>query len=277
MGVFASIPSPGSNSISIGPLEIRAYGLLIATGVLVAVWLAQKRLEARGGDPNTVVRIAYWAVPAGIVGARLYHVITDNQKFRGNWLEAFQVWQGGLGIWGGVAGGAAGAYYVTRRDELDFAMFVDASAPALAIAQAIGRFGNWFNQELFGRPTDVPWALEIDPPHRPAGFEQFDTFHPTFLYEAVWTLTLAAFLIFVVPRLWPRLRAGRLFLIYVIGYTVGRVWIELLRIDPANEIAGLRVNVWTSIVVCGGAILTLIFPRTPREGSHTQDGERALA
>ena len=197
-------------------------------------------------------------MPAGLVGARVYHVVSDNELYRGHWMNAFKVWDGGLGIWGGVAFGVAAGYVVARHRHLDVAALLDAVAPALPVAQAIGRFGNYFNQELFGRPTTLPWGLHIDVANRPAGYVQYATFHPTFLYEALWDLGLAAVLIWVVPRIVPRLRPGNLFVLYIAGYTLGRVWIEMLRIDHANKILGLRLNVWTCIVVFAAAVIFLI-------------------
>jgi phosphatidylglycerol---prolipoprotein diacylglyceryl transferase len=261
MALLASIPSPSSGGIEIGPFTLRAYGFLIALGVVVAVLITQRRFAARGGDPDVVQRMVMWVVPAGIVGARLYHVITDNQRFRpplGSWTDVVAIWEGGLGIWGAIAGGTLAAWFFLRREGIRIGLMADAIAPALLVAQAIGRIGNYFNQELFGRPTDLPWAVEIDPSHRPPGYEGFATFHPTFLYEALWNLFVAALLVWVVPRVWPRLRTGGLLLLYVIGYTAGRLCIELVRIDSANEILGQRVNVWVSILVMLAAVVWLV-------------------
>ncbi len=256
--VLASIPSPSSNAIELGPFSLRAYGILIALGVVAAVWITQRRWAAMGHDPEQITTIAMWAVPAGVIGARIYHVITDNQRFRGNWLEAFEVWSGGLGIWGAIAGGAVGALYAAKRNDMPMAELADAVAPGLLVAQAIGRLGNWFNQELFGRPSDLPWALEIDVEHRPAEYLEFETFHPTFLYEALWNLTVAALLVFVVPRVLRHARPGAVFALYVVGYTFGRLWIELVRIDPASEVLGQRVNVWVSILVMVGGVIAFL-------------------
>jgi prolipoprotein diacylglyceryl transferase len=278
MALLASIPSPSSGAVEIGPLTIRAYGVMIALAVIVAAWITQRRFAARGGDPVHVQRMLLWVVPAGIVGARLYHVITDNQRFRapeGEWTDVFRIWSGGLGIWGAIAGGALAAYVYLRREGIQVGIMADSIAPALLVAQAIGRLGNYFNQELFGRPTDLPWALEIDLSHRPSGYEHATTFHPTFLYEALWNLAIAALLVWVVPRVWPSLRTGGLMLLYVIGYTAGRLVIELVRIDDANEILGQRVNVWVSVVVLVAATGWLVMfqlGRWPRAGS-VQPGE----
>lgn len=258
MNLVASIPSPSSNSISLGPLDFRAYGVAIALGVLAAVVITQRRWAARGNDPDDISMIAMWAVPFGVVGGRLYHVVTDNQRFRGQWLEAFKIWEGGLGVWGAIAAGALGAYVAARRANLPIADLFYATAPAIPVAQAVGRLGNWFNQELFGRPTDVPWALEIDADHRPTGFENDALFHPTFLYEALWNLGVAAVVIWVVPKVLPRLKNGYQFAVYVALYTLGRLWIELLRIDAANKILGQRLNVWTSLIVGGVAVALVV-------------------
>ena len=255
--IFAAIPSPSSNSISIGPVELRAYGIMIALGVLAAVWLTTRRWERHGGDPEQIQRMAMWAIPAGLVGGRLYHVITDFDRFRGNYGEIPQVWHGGLGVWGAVALGTLAALYFARREGMDIGALLDAAAPALPLGQAIGRFGNWFNQELFGRPTDLAWGLEIDVAHRPSQFLGESTFHPTFLYESLWNLGVVAVIIWVVPRVVPRLRLGTSFAVYVLCYTVGRLWIELMRIDPATRVFGARVNVWVSILV-GVAALVVV-------------------
>ena len=256
--MFAAIPSPSTSSIQIGALELRAYGLMIALGALLAVWISSRRYEASGGDPSVVHRMATWAIPAGIVGARLYHVATDFNRFRDNWLEIPQLWKGGLGIWGAVAGGALVAWWSVKRDGGDVPAVFDATAVGIPVAQAIGRVGNWFNQELFGRPTDLPWGLEIDVPKRPMGYLDSETFHPTFLYEAIWNIGVAGFVAFAVPRLFPNLKKGYSWAVYVAGYTVGRLWIELLRIDKATELFGMRVNVWTSLVVLFAAVLVVM-------------------
>lgn len=263
---MASIPSPPSNAIDLGPLELRAYGLAIAVGVLVATAIAQRRWAGRGGNPADISGLAVGAVLAGLVGARLYHVATDWRRFQGQWWDAFAVWEGGLGIPGGlVAGVLAGAWLAHRRG-LPVARLLDVAAPAIPVAQAIGRLGNWFNQELFGRPTDLPWGLEIDPEHRHSGFAAATTFHPTFLYEALWNLALAAALV-LYERRRPDQRPGRLFALYVAGYASGRLWVEALRIDPASEILGLRVNLWTSAIALAAALAWLTLTRSGQERS----------
>jgi prolipoprotein diacylglyceryl transferase len=256
--MLASIPSPSDNSINIGGLELRAYGLAIALGVIAAVWIARRRWAARGGDPDDISRIALWAVLAGLIGARLYHVLTDLDRFEGRWLHVFAIWEGGLGIPGGLIAGVGTGAFIAHRRDLPVAELLDVVAPALPVAQAIGRLGNWFNQELFGRPTDLPWGLEIDPQHRPAGYLDVATFHPTFLYEALWNLALAGGLV-LWERHHPGARAGRLFALYVAGYAVGRAWVEALRIDPAAHLFGVRWNIWMSAIAFFAAVGWLIF------------------
>ena len=242
--MIASIPSPSSGVLELGPLSLRAYGLCIALGALAAVRLASSRQDRRGGPPGLVESIAWWAVPAGVVGARLYHVVTDwnrgEPSFADEPLRIVRIWEGGLGIWGGVALGTAVGCFVAARKGAPAVRLLDVAAPAIPVAQAIGRFGNWFNQELFGRPTDLPWALRIDPENRPPGYEGFETFHPTFLYEALWCLVVAGLLLAIERR--RRLKPGQLFALYVALYTLGRWAIEILRIDEATQLGGFRVN-----------------------------------
>lgn len=264
--VLASIPSPGQGVWYLGPVPIRAYALAIILGVVVAVWLGERRWVARGGKPGQVGDIAIWAVPFGLVGGRLYHVVTDWRLYFGEGREpvtALYVWQGGLGIWGAVALGALGAWIGARRAGIRFAPFADALAPGVVLAQAIGRWGNWFNQELYGRPTSLPWGLEIDPENRVEGYEDQATFHPTFLYEALWVLALAGVLLLVERR--RTIRPPGLFALYVAGYCLGRLWIELLRVDPAHELLGLRVNAWVSILgIVAGTVWFVLSQRRGR-------------
>jgi prolipoprotein diacylglyceryl transferase len=244
------IPSPSEGVWHLGPIPLRAYALGIIVGVLFAVWLGEKRWVARGGKPGTVGDIAMWAVPLGIIGGRLYHVITDPELYFAHGrhpIDALKIWEGGLGIWGAIALGGVGAYIGCRRHGISFPDFADALAPGILIAQGIGRWGNYFNQELFGRPTTLPWGLKIDPSHRPAGYEQFATFHPTFLYESLWDILGAVLIIWIGHRF--RLTGGRVFALYVMVYTVGRFWIEHIRIDFAHHFLGLRLNDWTSIAL----------------------------
>lgn len=253
--ILTSIPSPGANTLELGPLTFNAYGLMIALGVMAAVLLSSKRLEARGGNPEVISSIALVAVPAGLVGARLYHVLTDWQRFRGNWGDVYKVWEGGLGIPGGMALGIVAGIWVAKRKGLDVPTLLDVVAPALPLAQAIGRVGNWFNQEIVGGPTDLPWALEIDEANRPAEFLNEPTFHPTFLYEALWNLALVAVLLRVDRS--GKLKRGRLIWLYVFGYGLGRLWIEAIRSDEASIVLGLRVNIWLSLalIISGGIAL----------------------
>jgi prolipoprotein diacylglyceryl transferase len=233
------------------------YGLMIALGVLAAVWLMGRRLAAAGHSPDHAAGMAMWAVPAGVVGARLYHVITDWRSFEGRWGDAFKIWEGGLGILGGVIAGAIAAVVYMRRHGLDPLETIDLAAPALPLAQAIGRWGNWFNQELFGKPTDLPWGLEIDSDHRPAEHIAEDTFHPTFLYESLWNIGVVVALLAIERT--GRLRSGRLFAAYLGLYAMGRLWIEALRIDTATEVIGLRVNLWVfSVVLVAAAVVVFM-------------------
>ena len=249
-GLITSIPSPSSGVWELGPIPLRAYAFGIIVGALLALWIGEKRFTSRGGRPGLIGDVAIWAIPFGIVGARIYHVITDPELYFGagrDPVDALYIWQGGLGIWGAIAGGALGAWIACRRYDVRFSSVADALAPGLLVAQAVGRLGNYANQELFGKPTDLPWALEIDPANRPPGFEQFATFHPTFLYEMLWNLAAAALLVAIDRR--AAFTAGRAFALYVMLYTAGRVWIEMLRIDTVNTLGPFRINVWTSIVM----------------------------
>jgi prolipoprotein diacylglyceryl transferase len=242
------LPSPPSNGISLGPVRLHVYGLLIACAIAAAVWLSQRRWERIGGQPGTMATLALWGVPGGLIGARLYSVITSWQADTdGHWYRAFEIWRGGLGIWGGVVGGIALGAVGAMRHRLPIRPLVDCVAPAFALAQAIGRWGNYFNQELFGRPSTLPWAVRIDYPNRPAGYTQYSTFQPTFLYECIWDLVVLGLVIWVERRF--RIRRGYLIAAYASFYTFGRFWTEYLRIDNAHRFLGLRLNDWTSIVV----------------------------
>jgi prolipoprotein diacylglyceryl transferase len=259
LAVLAGIPSPSQGVWQLGPVPLRAYALAILLGIVVAIWLGERRWRARGGEPGVVMDVAVWAVPFGVVGGRIYHVLSSPDAYFGPdgdlWL-APQIWRGGLGIWGAVALGAVGAWIGTRRAGVRLSSFADAVAPGILLAQAIGRFGNYFNQELFGGPTDLPWGLQIDPQYRPAGFEDVATFHPTFLYEALWNVGAALLLIWLDRRF--RLGHGRVFWGYLVLYTLGRVWIEALRVDPAEQVLGLRLNIWTSLLVCALGVVGFI-------------------
>ncbi|WP_043537387.1 prolipoprotein diacylglyceryl transferase [Saccharomonospora cyanea] len=277
---LANIPSPDRGVWQIGPLSLRAYALCIIAGIVLAIWLGERRWVQRGGTKGTIIDIAVFAVPFGLVGGRLYHVITDNQLYFGEGkdpIRALYVWEGGLGIWGAIALGAVGAWIACRRKGIPLPAVADAVAPGIVIAQAIGRLGNYFNQELYGGPTDLPWGLEIyqrvDPatglPDALNGVAVTDVplavVHPTFLYELLWNLGVALLVLWADRRF--RLGHGRAFALYVAGYTAGRFWIELMRTDQANHILGLRVNVWTSVLVFAGAVAYLVIARRfgPRE------------
>lgn len=249
--LLASIPSPSSNRL--GPFHM--YGLMIALGVIAAVELGRRRWRERGGDPDDVYAIAFLAVPAGLIGARLYHVLTDWRSFEGRWLDAFKIWQGGLGIPGGMALGIAVGVWVAHRRGWRLSVGLDALVPGLPLAQAIGRLGNWWNQELFGRPSTLPWAVEIDIVNRPLQYIGSSTFQPTFLYEMVWNLALCGFLIWIDRK--RVLRPGSLLPLYVGIYFVGRLWIEALRVDVASTIGPFRVNIWLSIIGIAGAVIVL--------------------
>jgi prolipoprotein diacylglyceryl transferase/aspartyl/glutamyl-tRNA(Asn/Gln) amidotransferase C subunit len=258
IALLASIPSPSEGAIHIGPIQLRAYGLMIALGVLAAVWLAGRRFEQRGiGTTEDVTYIALWAVPSGVIGARLYHVITDWNTFEGHWLDTLKIWQGGLGIWGGIAVGVPVGVWAARRRGIPLDQGLAAVTPALPLAQAIGRWGNWWNQELFGRPTTLPWALRVSPDKIPVGYPPGTTFHPTFLYESLWNFFLCGALLWIDKHYRPR--GMQLFAMYVAGYTFMRFWIEGLRIDPAHKIDGWRVNQWVSLVVFLIAIGYLVY------------------
>jgi prolipoprotein diacylglyceryl transferase len=270
--VLASIPSPSQGVWNLGPLPLRGYALCNIAGIIVAVIVGDRRWRARGGERGLAADVAIWAVPFGIVGGRIYHVITTWQPYFGHGghpLDAFKIWEGGLGIWGAITLGGVGAWIGCRRHGVRLPPFADALAPGLLLAQAIGRWGNWFNQELFGRPTTLPWGLRIDPAHRPPGYEQFATFQPTFLYESLWSLAAAAVLVWADRRY--RLGHGRAFMLYVALYTAGRFWIELLRIDDANHILGLRVNTWVSMLVFVGAVVAFVWSARTRPGRETPD------
>lgn len=253
--LLASIPSPSSNSLEIGPLTLNYYGLCIGIGVVAAVYLGQRRWAARGGHPDDIGYIATWAVPAGLVGARAYHLITDWRPIE-VWLK---VWEGGLGIPGGLILGTLAGYWAAKRREMDIGNVIDATIPGIPIAQAIGRIGNWFNQEIFGKPTDVPWAVQIDERFRPEEFADEPTFHPAFLYEATWNVALAIFLIWIDRR--GVLKKGMILPLYIVGYGIGRFVVEAVRIDTATLILGIRVNHWVSgiAVVAGAAAIAWLF------------------
>lgn len=256
--LLSAIPSPSSGTLEIGPLKLNAYGLMIALGVVAAVWLAGRRLEQRGiGKRDDISEMALWAVPAGVIGARLYHVVTDWSRFSDNPGDIVKIWEGGLGIWGGIALGVIVGLWAIRRKGLPIALTLTCVTPALPLAQSIGRWGNWWNQELFGKPTDLPWALKVSADTAvKAGELPGTTFHPTFLYESIGCLLIAVVLVLIDRRV--KLKPGLLFFVYTAMYTFMRFFIEGLRVDPATEAGGLRLNQWTSIVVFSVSILILV-------------------
>ncbi|WP_435872755.1 prolipoprotein diacylglyceryl transferase [Micromonospora matsumotoense] len=277
MTPLAALPSPTTAVWQLGPLPLRAYALCIVAGIVVACLVTEHRLRQRGVAPGAVLDIAVWAVPTGIIGARIYHVITSPEKYFGTggdpW-KAFAIWEGGLGIWGAVAGGAVGAWIAARQLGIPLSVVADALAPGLPLAQAVGRFGNWFNNELYGGRTSLPWGLEIHrmDPDNPGHALRDDAnqpilepglYHPTFAYEALWNLGVAG-LVFALDRRF-KLGRGRAFALYVMGYTAGRFWIELMRSDEANRILGVRLNVWTAGLVFVGALIYFLRVRGPRD------------
>jgi prolipoprotein diacylglyceryl transferase len=274
VGILASIPSPSWSSLSIGPLELRAYGLLIAIGVILAV----RRLgigidQLTPGSADAAPSIGLWGVAAGLIGARLYHVVTEWDRFADNLTEIPKVWHGGLGIPGGVLLGTIVGVLRARSFGILTADTLHAAAPAIPLAQAVGRWGNWFNQELFGRPTTLPWALRIDDAHMPATYESGTTFHPTFLYESLWTLALSLWLVRLSSS--PRFAGSRLFALYVAGYGLGRLWIEGLRIDDASVLGGLRWNQWVALAAIVGGVLFLAITRPQRDEDEEPTAQQA--
>jgi prolipoprotein diacylglyceryl transferase len=260
VNLLASLPSPSSGALELGPLKLNAYGAMIALGVVAAVWLSGRRLEKRGaGTREDMSSIALWGVPAGVIGGRLYHVVTDWQLFSGHPERIMQIWKGGLGIWGGIFLGVVVGIWEGRRRGISTAVLLTCVAPALPLAQSIGRWGNWFNQELFGKPTTLPWGLEVSAFHtKQAGYPVGTLFHPTFLYESLACLALCGLLLLVDKA---EKRPGYLFLYYTAGYTLFRFFIEGLRIDPAHSAGGLRLNQWVSIVVFAVSVSILVLPR----------------
>jgi prolipoprotein diacylglyceryl transferase len=255
--LIASIQSPSSGDIQVGPLELHAYGLMLLLGILAAVWLTGIRWTRRGGDWDLVLRVAMWGVAGGIIGARAYHVLTSWSEVPDEWWGPFAVWRGGLGVWGGIAGGVLAGAIVVRRSGNSVFEFMDAVAPGLLLAQAIGRWGNYFNQELFGEPTDLPWGLEIDPARRPPQFADSETFHPTFLYEFGWNIIGVLVLLLVDRRF--RIKPPGLFALYVAWYTFGRTFEELIRIDPSHEYLGFRLNFYVSATMFVLAVIWFVW------------------
>ena len=266
MSLLASIPSPNSGTLELGPLTIHMYGLTLLLAIGVCTWVTGKRWVNRGGDWDLIFRCAVWGVGAGIVGARLYHVLTSWDEVPDAWWGPFAIWRGGLGVWGGIALGCLVGGIVAKRSGVDVWLLADCLAPGLLLAQGIGRLGNWWNQELFGKPTDLPWALRIDPENRPPDHLDAATFHPTFLYELLWDFAMAAVLVYLIERR-LRPRPPGVFAAYIALYCVGRFFEELLRIDPAHHIAGLRLNAWVSLLGVVAGVTWYVLSqrdRTPR-------------
>lgn len=265
--ISLSIPSPSTGVIYLGPLPLRAYSLFIIIGIFLAIWLGNKRWIARGGKVGQVSDVALFAVPFGIIGGRIYHVATDFEKYFGegrNPIDALKIWNGGLGIWGAIFFGGIGAWIGCRIYKINLPPFADAIAPGIIFAQAIGRIGNYFNQELFGKPTEVFWGLEISEKNRPQGFEMFSTFHPTFLYELIWSVLIGFALIYI-DKIY-KLGHGRVFALYVSLYSLGRLIVETFRIDESRILFGLRFNIWTSLVVIVGGIVYFIISNRLKPG-----------
>jgi prolipoprotein diacylglyceryl transferase len=247
VALLASIPSPDTSTFEVFGREIHMYGLMLLLAIVGAIALTWVRWKRWGGDPDLVLRTAVWGVAAGIVGARAYHDITSWSQVPDEWWGPFAVWEGGLGVWGGIFLGCLVGAIIVKRAGASVFLMMDAVAPGLLLAQGIGRWGNWFNQELYGKPTDLPWGLEIDIDHRVEGYFRYDTFHPTFLYEFIYDLVGVGVLLAVGSRF--RIKPPALFALYVSYYCFGRFFEELLRIDPAHEFLGLRLNAWVSIVM----------------------------
>ena len=265
-----AISTPTTSAVEIGPFTIHFYAICIIAGVALAIWLGNRRLTNSHANVDGVVAdVAIYAVPAGVIGGRLYHVVTSPDRYfgsDGNLFDIFKIWNGGLGIWGAMSLGTAAAYLAyfrigKTRELPPFSSFAGALAPGLLLAQAIGRWGNWFNGELFGRPLEAPWALSIPQSLRPVGYQEFQTFHPTFLYESLWCLLLAIVLIYLTPKY----SGGAIFALYVAGYSAARFFIEGLRIDEAHTWGGLRLNQYVSLLVCVGGVLAFSrFSRSKR-------------
>ncbi len=263
---LAYLPSPPFNGFHIGPLFVHMYGLMYVLAVTAAVVISSRRWEARGGSRELVYEVAMWGFPAGIVGGRLYFLATSYNEIPPHWWGPFAVWKGGLGIWGGIAGGVLVGIWRLRRNRANVRVFMDCAAPGLLVAQAFGRIGNYFNQELFGRPSKLPWAVEIEPVHREVlavGYRHFATFQPTFLYELIWNLLLAGALVWLGRA--RSIKAPGLFALYVAGYSFARIWEEQLRIDPSQYILGMRLNFWVATIIgLLGLAWFVVIQRRPR-------------
>jgi prolipoprotein diacylglyceryl transferase len=259
---IASIPAPGIRQLELGPFEIRLYALCLLAGIFVAAWVALRRWTARGGDPDLIFEVTLWSVLAGLIGGRLYHVVTSYDQLGDEWYAPFAIWEGGLGIWGGVLFGVLAGAWVTHRRGASVLEMMDAAAPGILIAQGVGRLGNYFNQELFGGPSDLPWALEVDPSRRPDAYALSETFHPTFLYEMLWNFAGAALIIWAGRRF--RIRPPGVFCLYVAVYSLGRIFWEQLRVDPSNEFLGQRINFFVAFALFAGALGYFVWDRRRR-------------
>jgi prolipoprotein diacylglyceryl transferase len=260
--LFAFIPSPPHNGFNLGPLFVHFYGLAYVVGITASVLIARRLWREKGGDPELVLTVALWGVPFGILGGRLYHDITSWNEVPHNWYGWIAVWQGGLGIWGGILGGVLGGLIPLRKARVNIPQFLDCAAPGILCAQAIGRIGNYFNQELFGKPSKLPWALEISLAHRPAGYLAFSTFEPTFLYELLFDLALAGALVWLIHR--RRVLAPGIFALYVTGYSAFRIFEETQRVDPAHHILGMRVNFWVACLLTLAGLAWFGWSQSPR-------------
>jgi prolipoprotein diacylglyceryl transferase len=280
---LAYIPSPPHNGFYLGPLFVHVYGLAYVFAVAGAILVTRVRWRKAGGDPDLCYEVAAWGFPAGLIGGRIYFLITTPSQIPPHWWGPFAIWKGGLGIWGGIACGVLGGLYVLhkRLSRADILRFLDAGAPGLLLAQSVGRIGNYFNQELFGKPTTLPWGLKIDPDHRPPHFSQFATFHPTFLYEIIWNLSLAGFLVWLGHH--RKIRPPGLFALYIAGYSAFRMFEETVRIDYSNHILGMRLNFWVALLLCLGGLAWFWWIQTrtgtepaPLDGQGPRAGTRGL-
>jgi prolipoprotein diacylglyceryl transferase len=267
--IVAAIPPPPARGLEFGPLEVRFYGLAIALGALAAIWLVRRRYAALGGDPDLADRAGVWAALFAVVGARVGYILPRLDRYAADPASALAIWEGGLTFFGALAGGTIGLLWYLRRREVPISTMLHAAAPAVPLAQAIGRWGNYFNQELFGRPTGLPWGLRVDPEHRPAEFQGAELFHPTFLYESLWNLCLVGLLLWIDRR--HTLRRGSLFFVYLIGYGTGRFWIELLRIDTEFRLLGLSRNNFNALLIVVVGIVGLAWWERRRTSPTTAE------
>ncbi len=271
--VVAYIQSPRVGQISLGPLNLRLYGLMVALGVVAAIYLAGWLLRTRGISSELAIHVAVLGVPLGLIGARAYHVITDWKLYQGRAVDIFKIWEGGLGIPGAIVGGVLGGLLVVRIRKLEVRPLLDAAAAGIPLGQAIGRLGNYFNQELFGRPTELPWGLRIDEVNRPPEYVEFETFHPTFLYESLWNVGVCLLAIWAFRRMW--LPSGHLFALYVALYSGGRLWVEALRSDPASLVLGVRINIWVMgfVLIAAAAFLLTVTRKAHKTAALGEEAE----